>query len=392
MSTGPARRLSDSITGMVGFVASMCENRTVVTTVSSHTELGRRIALGRELAGLTQVELADRTGLDRSVVAKIETGARRVSAADLVNFATVLDRPLDWFVVESSPSVVSRRTDPAIGPHSARLDARVERVSRDVAFLVREGILPQREARTFSMPTTFADAEKLAAEARKAMGEQSGPLLDLQTLVERVGLLAFAFELEGDGAYVEVEGWGAAVVASVDAGRRRFSLAHELGHHLVGDAYAAEPNVGSSRTEKLLNAFAAHLLLPRGEITELWKSYADRRLGAVAIAARFRVSWSVVCVHLGTLRLISAGERDRLYEQPPTRGDYLEVVERWEPEMTPPSVPPLYASRVVSAYRAGRLTRERTVELLWYSIDKTELPAVEVSPIESFRREFEPMK
>lgn len=42
--------------------------------------IGRRIADARGRAGLTQEELARAIGLDRSALAKIETGIRRVTA------------------------------------------------------------------------------------------------------------------------------------------------------------------------------------------------------------------------------------------------------------------------------------------------------------------------
>lgn len=51
-----------------------------------------------------------------------------------------------------------------------------------------------------------------------------------------------------DGAYVAVDKWGVALInGSVDPGRRRFNLAHELGHHLFADAYAPGDDLASER-------------------------------------------------------------------------------------------------------------------------------------------------
>jgi Zn-dependent peptidase ImmA (M78 family) len=61
----------------------------------------------------------------------------------------------------------------------------------------------------------------------------------LQLIVERLGLLAFSFDLGPsviDGGYIRSGEIGVALVnGTADPGRRRFNLAHELGHHLVAD-------------------------------------------------------------------------------------------------------------------------------------------------------------
>ena len=142
------------------------------------------------------------------------------------------------------------------------------------------------------MPATLEEAEGAAATARGWMRVSDGPLLDLQRRCEGLGLLAFSLELgeEGrDAAYVAVDRWGVALVnGSVDPERRRFNLAHELGHHLFEDAYAPEVTISpGSETERMINAFAAHLLLPRREVTEAWQGFDDSRLAAVAIGVRF---------------------------------------------------------------------------------------------------------
>jgi len=65
--------------------------------------------------------------------------------------------------------------------------------------------------------------------------------------------------------------------------------------------------------------------------------------------------------------------------------------ERWVAELDPPSVPSLYGRRVLAAYRRGKLTEARAVELLWGTVDRWELPAQDEVPLEAWRREFEPL-
>lgn len=58
--------------------------------------LGERLAAARERAGFTQQETAREEDLDRSMTAKIETGARRVTGLELVRLAEVLGERVEW--------------------------------------------------------------------------------------------------------------------------------------------------------------------------------------------------------------------------------------------------------------------------------------------------------
>lgn len=362
----------------------------------AQTEIGPRISLAREDVGLTQADLAAELGVDRTAIAKMESGKRRVSATELVRLATALDRPIDWFVIESPPAVVSRRQDPAAGGRSTLLDRRVERLARDVEFLETDGVLPPVAERRLEVPAAVSEAEGAAVQARAWMGAGDGPLVDLQRHCEAVGLLAFSLDLgpEGkDGAYVAVDKWGVALInGAVDAGRRRFNLAHELGHHLFADAYAPEVTISpGSETERIVNAFAVHLLLPRAGVKEMWGNFDDPRLAAVAVAVRFRVSWTAVASQLKNLSLIDDARRTDLASDPLTGADFIELGERWVSELDPPSVPPDYGRRVLGAYRGGRLTAERVTELLWGTVRAEELPERHAVPLRGLRRELDPL-
>ena len=374
----------------------MCDNHTMShMAIETQVDLGRRIAEAREGAGRTQAELAALMGIDRTAIVRIEAGTRKVSATELVAIASALKRPIDWFVVESPPAVVSRRRDPAVGGFSRRLDLALEDAARDVNFLVERGILTGAARTSCNAPESFEAAENLAREIRVEAGLSDGPILDLQAVCERLGLLAFSLALgpdAGDAAYVEVGNLGVAIVnGTTDSGRRRFSLAHELGHHLAGDAYEPQPRIGTDETERMFNAFAAYFLMPRAAVLNTWNEFSSRssRFAAIAVAVRFRVSWTVACNQLRNLDLIDGRERDRLVESDLTKGEMFEFGERWVSELEPPAVPPQYARAVIGAYKAGRLTPARTVELLQGTLAESDLPPAEEASLVQLRREFE---
>ena len=363
--------------------------------VVTQADLGRRIADARTEAGLTQAELAARIGLERTALVRIESGERKVSATELVAIAGTMDRPVDWFFTESPAAVVSRRRDPAVGGFSRALDRALENAARDVAFLQDRRLLSSAERPDHNAPRSFEDAENLARSVRTEAGHPDGPLLDLQSVAESLGLLGFSLALgpdAGDAAYVEVGSIGVAIInGSADPGRRRFSLAHELGHHLTGDAYEPSPRLGASDTERMFNAFAAHLLMPRSSVLGIWDEFSARppRLAAIAVAVRFSVSWTAACNQLKNLDLIDSRERERLLGDDLRRGELLEFGERFAVELDPPSIPPDYARAVVSAYRKGQLTAARTVELLHGSVGEADLPEPDAMSLDELRREFE---
>ena len=356
----------------------VCDNRTMAEQeISSLAQLGARVAEAREAVGLTQGALGEAIGLERTMIAKIESGTRKVSATELVSIAQRLDRPLDWFVVESPQAIVSRRRS-AEATYDA-IDGALERLARDVELLFERDLLRTERRPTFRPPVDIDQAVALAASVRALLDRPAGPLEDIQSASEALGLLAFSIALGrqgGDAAYVEVGPAGVAIInGSIDDGRRRFSLAHELGHHVTGDAY--EGTDSGTEVERLIDAFAAHFLMPGPSLASIWSDLQRERgthLAALAVAVRYRVSWSAAISQLRNLGLISHSMRDELAAQEPTRGDHVELGEDWAPELVAPSVPRGYGRQVVEAYRVGRLTESKALELLHGTLGEGELP------------------
>jgi transcriptional regulator with XRE-family HTH domain len=56
-----------------------------------HQQIADRIVLAREIAGWTQQELADKTGIERSQIAMIETGKCGVTIPVLFSIAGALN-------------------------------------------------------------------------------------------------------------------------------------------------------------------------------------------------------------------------------------------------------------------------------------------------------------
>ena len=284
-------------------------------TLSDWPAVGARVTQARRALSLTQEQLGATVGLGRTVVAKIERGNRTLSALELAQLAQATDLPIDWFVTESPPVVASHRSaDPSM---THLVDVRVEVLAREVMQLLEADLLkPAEGGIRLGLPRNVAEAERAAMAVREHVGLDEEAFIDLGAAAEQLNLFAYSLALPGnqtDGAYAAIdEQSGVALVdGSRPLGRRRFTLAHEIGHHVFQDEYAIDQDLDTG-AERLINAFAIHLLLPRSALRRRWGALGgpdDHRRAAIVIAAESRVSWTALCGHAGQSRPARSARR-----------------------------------------------------------------------------------
>ena len=355
-------------------------------------ELGHRIADARRDLGLTQQECASRAQMGRTVLAKIETGARRVGAVELARLAHSLDMRIEWFFEDAPPTVVSRRGAAEPGIPIQQIDRYVERVARETTFLrsiVNCLDLPASPGLT--VPTDPADAERMATDVRGLLDYEDGqPALDLVDRAARIGLLVFSLDCgpgAADGASVLLDHGGVAVVnGDRHLGRRRLTAAHEIGHYVFADEYSTDWNVvdaPASRTEALIDRFARALLLPAGALRARWHVGEDTRTDAVLIAAEFRVDMSTLARRLTELELASPDETAEVRSTVTRKADIVEHDLFVPNEMDPPEFPRVYVKAVLDAYRSREISAVRALSLLLDTWDEDDLPELPMLPAEA---------
>jgi transcriptional regulator with XRE-family HTH domain/Zn-dependent peptidase ImmA (M78 family) len=360
-------------------------------------ELGARLAEARKAARLSQAELAAAVRLDRTAITKVEAGERKLDALELTRISEVLKRPIEWFLIPSPPAVLSRRKSRDFEGDS-QADVLLETLARDINLLVELKSLEPPEASLPRRIDSVASAEAAARELRKTLGLGSEPVWDLQALAERLGLYAFSLDLQEEslhGSYLRLERGGVAVVnGRAPSGRRRFTLVHELGHHVFSDDSSSEWIIGTDGDdrERLIDAFVIHFLMPREAVLPQWAALiaqGDARQAAIALGTQFGVSWTAVIGHLRNLVLIEDGMRARLEADRPRRADYLEGGMTVREELAPPAIPPRYAQAVVRAYKGHKVSAERALQLLRGTLGAADLPPEDHVPVESMRSQFE---
>jgi len=181
-------------------------------------------------------------------------------------------------------------------------------------------------------PRNKAEAQRqgrrLAEKVRAELDLGSAAIRDLAALIEThfgvdVDLSPLGRDADGLCAHT---GEQALIVASTDFpdGHVRFTMAHELGHHLLADpreviAENGEQMYSDNIVERRVNAFAAHLLLPDAGVQSVLASLdipadelptgndrVQRALGNLMY--RFGVSLPALLFQLADLRVLSFDE------------------------------------------------------------------------------------
>lgn len=359
--------------------------------------LGQRLARAREDAGMTQQELGRMVGLDRTAITRLEAGDRKLSVPELVEIAQTLGRPLAHFVSQPVPAVVSRRSDVALGHGtSSALDAQLDDFATDVRTLMEMRLLrPVQRPDDARIPQDHQAAEEMASSVRRGLDLGAEAIGDLGRVCERLGLLVYSAPLGHggpDGACVEVDEGSASLGASVingeaPLGRRRMTLAHELGHWLSGDAYDSR---ASGDAKRMINSFAIYFLAPRIGVVEVWAHHSEwsTRDRALAVGAAFRLSWSAVIGQLSNIQLIDQDGYRRLRDDEPRYGDYVRLGLSWTDELGSPYLSPGFAAVCVNGYASGRLTSDRALQLLRGTLTVDGLPRRDPPSVEDLRRSF----
>jgi Zn-dependent peptidase ImmA (M78 family)/transcriptional regulator with XRE-family HTH domain len=225
-----------------------------------------RLRQARELRGLTQTALARQVGVHPSAIAQLETGRIQPSPAVLGALGRAMGFP---------PAFFTRPSGPLLPQGSLRFRARAAMTAQQrrqawayaqILYDLMGSMAARTEYPAPRLPRLAGDPVAAAAGTRQALGlppdQPIGPLI--RTL-ERHGVwvLAIPVPLPGrDACSTWAGGDGATpvlVVAATPAGdRRRFSVAHELGHLVLHHAPEGTPHV----LERQADAFAEAFLLP----------------------------------------------------------------------------------------------------------------------------------
>ncbi|GHJ14105.1 helix-turn-helix domain-containing protein [Micromonospora sp. AKA38] len=357
--------------------------------------LGERIRDARKRAGLSQDDLGQAVGLERTAMNKIEGGVRKVTALELSDIAAAIGVRMSTFFAEPVPALVAHRSSQGLDTADSQIDALLAKFAGEVEFVASLGVdelgLDAADMviqAGIAKPSTNAEAEALAAKARDLMGLSADePIRRLLDCAASLGLLAFSRDVGKDtadaGTILLPRGGVTLVNSYMKVGRRRLALAHELGHYLIADAYTIDWRVDDHSDqvvpmEARLDRFARALLLPKVAVERKWPemvAQSGERTAAIILASQFRVDMATLATRLKELRLADAEAVASVRKWRTTQTDIIELnLHVPLQELEGKTIPRPFALAVLRLVRDERISRERALDLLQGTFEEMDLP------------------
>lgn len=239
-------------------------------------KFGERLNSARKMAGMSMEALAQKAGsiVSKQAISKYEKGQIQPGSQVLLALADALDVKADYFF-RSAKIVISGIEFRKRSRLSKKEEDRIKYQTIDFIqkYLEIEEIL-NIDPR-FKNPVknnqikTYDDIERAAREIRDNWQLGSGPIAHLIELLEDKGfkILEVNTDKDFDGLSGFVADLNIPVISifkDADPVRKRFTIAHELGHLLLDFSKVEE----STPAEKLCHAFAGALLVPRNVMIE----------------------------------------------------------------------------------------------------------------------------
>jgi Zn-dependent peptidase ImmA (M78 family)/DNA-binding XRE family transcriptional regulator len=221
--------------------------------------------LARQRRALTRVALANEIGVARQTITAWETGTQVPSGANVMALSGCLQYPVEFFFgpeLEPLP----------VGAVSFRALTKMTASTRDLtlaagrtAVLINDWIEARYRAPRPDVPTLGLQTPEQAADVvRHQWGLGYAPIGNLLHLLESRGVRVFSLPPECQTADAFSLRWYGTPLILLTPGksaeRRRFDLAHELGHLVLHTEREGFQGPGA---EDEANRFAASFLMPR---------------------------------------------------------------------------------------------------------------------------------
>jgi len=336
--------------------------------------IGQKLKVARAAAGLSLRDLSARIGgrVTAQAIGKYERNEDMPSSGVLIALARALGVSEDYLLSASELALEGAEFRKKAGS-SAREEAALE--ARAIHFMERylaiEDLLNLRSVeweKPWSAPypvKELRDAEDAARSVREEWGLGNDPIPNLAELLEERGIKILSLDLDDiDGLAAKVrrkDREAARVIVikkSTWSERKRFNLAHELGHMVIDPAQWLDE-------EKAAHRFAGAFLIPADVLrSEVGAKRSSISLGElVALKQRFGVSIQAIayrCKDLGILNQAAFARLFKIFAQRGWRAPPYEEPGRLDPEVEEPKrferlCYRALAERVIGESRAAEL-------------------------------------
>jgi len=271
------------------------------------------VILARDLAGLTQGQLAEMVGLSQAEVSKIESGIRVPHVESVNAFARCLKSPVEFFFLPDSMKsfgtacVYHRKRQSTTQAVLKRLLAVVNKRRIQVNRLLNSIEIGDNLFPRLDIDEYDGGPPNVARVLRSAWKLPPGPIQNLTRAIEDAGGIVVKFDF-GTNKVDAVSQWVLGspplffVNLTTPADRMRFSLAHEIGHIVMH-------HLPTDDMEREADRFAAEFLMPEELIAPQLEDLTLARLAA--LKPYWKTSMAALLKRAGDVGAIS--ERNKNY-------------------------------------------------------------------------------
>lgn len=308
----------------------------------------KMLTLAREARGLTQTELSKRTNTDQGNLSKIEQGILKPSQEVIEKYATELNFPESFFHQQENKTPISdffyRKRMSLAAKDKLRLEAQIDILRLLYDKLLKSVDIPLAKFPSLGTNKNFKPSD-VAILAREFYKIPRGPIRDLISFLEKNGIAVIYMDVPSekfDGMTVYTDSNYPIIFLNKNMpnDRKRFTLAHELGHQIMHfpfrfeydlyDRLEKDPNI----LEKEADSFSSEFLLPerdcRNELFNLtYQKLADLKL-------YWKVSKKAIIYKTKTLGLIDERKYQNLLIELSKRGE--RVKESFDVDLDEPKV------------------------------------------------------
>jgi len=297
----------------------------------SPADLGSRLRIAREAAGITQAAAAKKIEIARTTLVAIEQGRRRLKTSELQQLARVYGTSVNALlrreavfvdIVPQFRNLGSSGEVAAIRAAQLLSDlARAEVELENVLGITRAHNYPPE--RPLLAGSECGQAEQDAAELRQWLGLGSAPIRDIVSILEldlgiRMYVRPIGSAVSGLFSFHETVGACILLNANHPLERRVQTAAHELGHFVSNRHQAAVLRIagpGKSREERYADAFGRAFLTPARAVKQRFSEITAgssqlTRRHIILLAHAFGVSREALVRRLEDLGLTKPGSWD----------------------------------------------------------------------------------
>lgn len=305
--------------------------------MNTQTFKGQRLKEALQFREKKMTELSDETGISKQSLSLYANDGNTPPFENVVKIARALSFPTDFFMSEDYCIVSTGNTyfrSQASATKKSRYSQKIklEYVAKMYEVLLNYINFPELnfpKLDDFSLPDdvaeadsdeTYAEIEKLAAEVRKYWGIGSGPIDNLQYILESNGIIVTGFndvasDIDAFSQQIDVDGKRVYIIAlaigSKPIERLRFDMAHELGHilmHTWGEDNEDVSKDEFNAREKQANFFASALLLPQETFTRSVSAYPTNVDYYKSLKKKWKVSMQAMMYRAWQLDVISSNQ------------------------------------------------------------------------------------